>query len=43
MCPGVDTRSTSVGDIMQICYAKPGGNGFMEVEYQVANVGFNRI
>ncbi len=43
MCPGVDTRSTSVGDIMQVCYAKPGGNGFMEVEYEVANVGFNRI
>ena len=43
MCPGVDTRSTSVGDIMQVCYAKPGGNGFMEVEYEVANVSFNRI
>ena len=43
MCPNVDTRSTSVGDIMQVCYAKPGGNGFMEVEYEVANVGFNRI
>jgi len=43
MCPGVETRSTSVGDIMQVCYAKPGGNGFMEVEYEVANVGFKRI
>ena len=43
MCPGVDSRSTSVGDIMQVCYAKPGGNGFMEVEYEVANSGFNRI
>lgn len=43
MCPGVDTRSTSVGDIMQVCYAKPDGNGFREVHYKVANVGFKKI
>jgi len=42
MMPAVDTRSTSVGDLMVVCYENPNGNGFKEVWYQVANVGFEK-
>ena len=38
--PQLDTRSTCVGDIMVVCY--PSDNGFREVVYQVADVGFEK-
>ena len=38
--PQLDTRSTCVGDIMAICYL--GENGFREVWYTVADVGFEK-
>jgi hypothetical protein len=43
MCPGVETRSTSVGDVMEICYPSESGNGYRTVTYVVADVGFERI
>ncbi len=36
--PQTDTRSTCVGDIMVVCY--PAKNGFREIWYTVADVGF---
>ena len=42
MCPGTDTRSTSVGDLMVVCYENPTGNGYKEVWYKVADAGFEK-
>jgi len=42
MCPGTDTRSTSVGDLMVVCYDNPKGNRSKEVWYQVDDVGFKK-
>lgn len=43
MCPNVDTRSTCVGDVMEICYPSESGNGYRTVTYVVADVGFERV
>ena len=40
--PTTDQRSTSVGDLMVVCYENPNGNGYKEVWYQVADVGFSK-
>lgn len=40
--PVTNQRSTSVGDIMVVCYDNPEGNGFKEVWYKVADVGFEK-
>nr|BAR32369.1 hypothetical protein [uncultured Mediterranean phage uvMED] len=40
--PTTDQRSTMVGDLMVVCYDNPKGNGFKEVWYQVADVGFEK-
>jgi len=42
MIPTVDTRSTSVGDLMVCCYENPNGNGYKEVWYKVADAGFEK-
>ena len=40
--PVTNTRSTSVGDIMTVCYQNPKGNGFKEVWYKVDDWGFSK-
>ena len=40
--PTTDQRSTSVGDLMVVCYENPNGNGYKEVWYKVADVGFEK-
>ena len=40
--PVINQRSTSVGDIMVVCYDNPKGNGYNEVWYKVDNSGFSK-
>ena len=41
--PSVDTRSTSVDDLMVVCYANKDGVGYNEVFYRVDDVGFEQL
>jgi hypothetical protein len=43
MRPVVDTRSTSCGDIMVVCYPSKNGNGYKEKYFQVVSKGFKQI
>ena len=41
--PQINTRSTCVGDVMEVCYPSDSGNGFRTATYVVADVGFEKI